>query len=152
MRAAGLVFGKARVPLAQPRRARQEDLGLPDARAFGQLRLVESREEVNQREAEDAQRGRDAHAVEEPTQLRAWMMVEAVVKSCHPSVIRERCGAISECSAHIPSYVTETTPTTPGHFNCSTFMPRVPSAPTTPAQKLPSSNIELLIIELIIEL
>lgn len=137
VRAGGNLFGKARVSLLQPRRPRQEKLSLLDPRTFRQLRLVESSEEVNQRETEDAQRGRDGDPVEEPTQLRVWMVVEAVVKRCHPSVIREMCGAISKVSVHISSYVAEATPTIPGQVEplpSSNFMLRDRSAPNTSGQ------------------
>lgn len=84
------------VPL-RPSRPGQQKSARGGVRVVRELRLAASGEEVDQREAEDAQRGGDGEAVEEPPQLRA-RGVEALVlvgvKRCHASVIRARGVAI----------------------------------------------------------
>lgn len=58
-----------------------------------QLRLAAPGEQVDQGEAEDAQRGRDGEPVEEPPEVRARLLLLVVVrvrvrvKGCHPSEI-----------------------------------------------------------------
>lgn len=71
-------------------RGRLLDLG-----GVRQLRLAAPGEQVDQGEAEDAQRGRDGEPVEEPPEVRARLLLLVVVrvrvrvrvKGCHPSEI-----------------------------------------------------------------
>lgn len=89
----------APVPLVRPSGARHQGLssGRLDLGVVRQLRLAASGQEIDQGEAEDAQRGGDGEPVEEPAEVRARVVkVEVVVvvvllvKGCHPSEIRVR--------------------------------------------------------------
>lgn len=91
----------APVPLVRPSGARHQELarGRLDLGVVRQLRLAASGQEIDQGEAEDAQRGGDGEPVEEPAEVRARVVevemvvvvvVVLLVKGCHPSEIRVR--------------------------------------------------------------
>lgn len=95
--------GSGSVSLINPSRPSHQEIprGRLDFGAFCQFRLAASSEEVDQREAEDAQRRGDGEAVEEPPQVGSGavevgmgVVVVAVVKRCHPSVVSATRGAI----------------------------------------------------------
>lgn len=90
-RAGSLLGSAGGVSPVRPCRPGREELVRLDPRVLRQLRLAASGEEVDEGEAEDAQRGRDGESVEEPPQVRVWMVV---VKRCHPSDIHAGYGAI----------------------------------------------------------